>query len=90
LVTLANRPDSLIARKRGEAVAVEASRRAAEVLAGGEIAGFDAWLRGDGHARNPGATADLVAAALFVALLDGTIQLPGKGSGWDGLKPQRS
>jgi triphosphoribosyl-dephospho-CoA synthase len=37
---------------------------------------FDAWLRADGHARNPGATADLVAAALYVALREGTIELP--------------
>ena len=30
--------------------------------------GFDRWLRADGHARNPGTTADLVTACLFVAL----------------------
>jgi triphosphoribosyl-dephospho-CoA synthase len=42
---------------------------------------FDEWLRADGHARNPGATADLIAAGLFVALRDGTIQLPIAG-GW--------
>ena len=40
------------------------------------LARFDAWLRADGHARNPGATADLMAAALFAALREGTIALP--------------
>lgn len=29
---------------------------------------FDAFLRSDNHVRNPGTTADLIAAALFVAL----------------------
>jgi triphosphoribosyl-dephospho-CoA synthase len=82
---LAHRPDTLIARKRGEAVALEASRRASAVLDAGwpdsaegieALAAFDGWLRLDGHARNPGATADLTTAALFAALRDGTIGLP--------------
>ncbi len=82
---LAHRPDTLIARKRGAAVALEASRRAADVLKAGwpdsaegikVLDAFDAWLRLDGHARNPGATADLITAALFAALRDGTIELP--------------
>jgi triphosphoribosyl-dephospho-CoA synthase len=30
---------------------------------------FDRWLRADGHRRNPGTTADLIAAALMVALV---------------------
>ena len=77
--------DTLILRKRGAEVAREASSWARRVLMNGwpEKADgirmyhdFDAWLRGDGHARNPGATADLVTAALFVALRDGTIPLP--------------
>ena len=29
---------------------------------------FDDWLREEGHTRNPGTTADLVAACLWVAL----------------------
>jgi hypothetical protein len=37
---------------------------------------FGAWLRAEGHTRNPGATADLVCAGLFAALRDGTIALP--------------
>jgi len=82
---LAGHPDTLIARKRGRSEAEEASRRASEVLAHGwpdlpagkqAMASLDAWLRADGHARNPGATADLVAACLFVALREGLIQLP--------------
>ena len=82
---LADRPDTLIARKRGMEVAREASRRAAEVLQSGwpdtsrgqdALSRFDAWLRGDGHARNPGATADLAAAGLFTALRTGIIPWP--------------
>jgi triphosphoribosyl-dephospho-CoA synthase len=65
---LARHPDSLIARKRGPAVATEASRRAQAVRDSGGLEEFDAWLCADGHARNPGTTADLVAAALFVGL----------------------
>lgn len=74
---LARRPDTLIARKCGIDVAADASRRA-EAVAGNVRTGqpldrrllteFDAWLRADGHRRNPGATADLTAAALFLAL----------------------
>ena len=90
LASLAEEPDTLIARKRGEAVAREASRRAGDVLASGwpddpaPLLAFDAWLRADGHARNPGATADLVAAGLFAALRDGTIPLP-IGGDWSGV-----
>jgi triphosphoribosyl-dephospho-CoA synthase len=76
LVTLAALPDSLVARKRGEAVAREASERAGKALETRDLAAFDAWLREDGHARNPGTTADLVTAALFAALRDGTIEFP--------------
>ncbi len=85
LASLAEAPDTLIARKRGESTALEASARALSVLGAGwpdhpegvaALADFDAWLRLDGHARNPGATADLTTAALFAALRDGTIPLP--------------
>ena len=77
---LAALPDSLILRKRGRAEADEATRRAREVLASGwpdtnrdAYAAFDDWLRAEGHARNPGASADLVAACLFVALREGSL-----------------
>jgi len=82
LVWLANHPDSLIVRKRGIEVAQEASRQAAAILELGSVgtpagleayAEFDRWLRADGHARNPGTTADLIAACLFVAFRERTI-----------------
>jgi triphosphoribosyl-dephospho-CoA synthase len=77
LLLLTTTPDSLILRKCGLATAQEASVRAAAVLKSGEydsdeykcaFAEFDAWLRADGHRRNPGTTADLIAAGLFVLL----------------------
>ncbi len=85
LTLMATHVDSLLVRKRGEEEAEDARRRAAVVLERGwpetELgrAAFDrldAWLRAEGHARNPGTTADLVAASLFVALRQGTMQLP--------------
>lgn len=72
-------PDTLIARKCGAETAETAMQRARAVLAAGwpespmgmpAIVGFDQWLRADGHRRNPGTTADLVAATLFTALRD--------------------
>ncbi len=82
---MATYPDSLIARKRSPAEAEEAARRAGGVLAAGwphdaagraALAELDGWLRAQGRSRNPGTTADLVTASLFVALCGGTIQLP--------------
>jgi triphosphoribosyl-dephospho-CoA synthase len=74
---LSQLPDSLIARKRGLKEAEEASRRAADVLAGGTtsqlLAEFDDWLCAFGNQRNPGTTADLVTASLFVGLREGRI-----------------
>ncbi len=78
-------PDSLIVRKCGAALAAEASDRAARVLSSGRagdeayeraLADLDFWLRSDGHRRNPGSTADLVAATLFAALREGQIEQP--------------
>jgi triphosphoribosyl-dephospho-CoA synthase len=77
---LSKNPDTLIARKLGLEVAEMVSMKTQEV-GPGDLADFDDWLRLDGHARNPGATADLTTAALFVALRDGTIKLPIAG-GW--------
>jgi triphosphoribosyl-dephospho-CoA synthase len=85
LLTMACHPDTLIARKCGPAEAREAGERAARVLAAGwpgreagrrELAGLDAWLRADGHARNPGATADLLTAGLCVLLRESVLELP--------------
>ena len=36
-----------------------------------ELNEFDRWLRADGNRRNPGTTADLVAASLFAAFRRG-------------------
>jgi triphosphoribosyl-dephospho-CoA synthase len=82
LRVLAAVPDTLIARKRGPATAERVSAAAARVLAAGGVrapaalAGFDASLRADGNALNPGTTADLVTAVLFVDLLT-TVQRDG-------------
>ncbi|MCA1685709.1 MAG: triphosphoribosyl-dephospho-CoA synthase [Planctomycetia bacterium] len=93
LGALAALPDTLIARKRGSAESAEASQRAAEVLDAGwpdrkegrrRFEEFDRWLRADGHARNPGTTADLIASALFVALRAGLIRLPIEKATWGG------
>lgn len=76
-------PDSLIARKCGPSLAEEASLRADRVLRAGAfgapdydqlLSDFDFWLRSDGNRRNPGTTADLLAAALFVVLRDGMLR----------------
>ena len=85
LQLLAKSPDSLIARKCGAAAAREASDRAAAVLESGQpgsseyraaAAELDFWLRSDGHRRNPGTTADLVAAGLFVLVRDQRLNWP--------------
>lgn len=75
-------PDTLIQRKCGAFTAEEATHRAELVMQSGEVgseqskravADFDAWLRADGHRRNPGTTADLIAAGLFVLLREGRL-----------------
>jgi triphosphoribosyl-dephospho-CoA synthase len=85
LTLMAAHPDSLIARKRGAAEAEESSRRARAVLdsewphapAGADaLAQLDDWLRAAGRGRNPGTTADLVTACLFVALREQIVTLP--------------
>jgi triphosphoribosyl-dephospho-CoA synthase len=84
-------PDSLIARRRGLAVAQEAADRAGAVLDCGHpgeeafgraLSDLDFWLRADGHLRNPGTTADLLAAGLFVALRDDIIKPPFRLAEW--------
>jgi triphosphoribosyl-dephospho-CoA synthase len=85
LQMMAEHPDSLITRRRGIDVANQAAAMAAAALnAGGSgdqayleaLSDLDFWLRCDGHYRNPGTTADLVAAGLFVALRNGIINAP--------------
>ena len=82
LELLSRHADSLIARKCGVETAAEASRRAAAVLdaarpgtreAQEELNRFDRWLRADGNRRNPGTTADLIAAVLFASFRDGGV-----------------
>jgi triphosphoribosyl-dephospho-CoA synthase len=82
LELLAAVPDTLVARKRGRSAAEGVSAGAASVLAAGGVRGdrgraaleaFDASLRRDGNALNPGTTADLVTAVLFVAALEGRL-----------------
>ncbi|WP_439620230.1 triphosphoribosyl-dephospho-CoA synthase [Gemmata sp.] len=79
---LAEYPDSLIARKRGAEVAADVQKRAAEVLRRGGLAtpegrragvALDTHLRSDGNKLNPGTTADLITACLFVALRENKV-----------------
>lgn len=74
---LAREPDTLIARRHGTVVAADVSRGAADVLAAGSgwrdaVARFDATLRAP-RRLNPGTTADLVAAALYILVRDGRL-----------------
>ncbi len=79
---LATYPDSLIARKNGIAVAEDVQRRATTVLQLGSLAtpegraagvALDKHLRSDGNKLNPGTTADLITACLFVALRENKV-----------------
>lgn len=88
LQLLAELGDSLIARKYGAQASREASRRAARVLQLGwpssseslrAFSDLDVWLRAPGCRRNPGATADLVVATLYVAFRDAYLPLPYAG-----------
>ena len=83
LALLAAAPDTHIARKLGPAEAELVSRRAREVRqAGGTrsasgrqaLAELDRELRDPRNRRNPGSSADLTCAALFIVILEG---------GWD-------
>ena len=80
LALLAAAPDTLIARKLGVARADDVSGDAAAITAVGgvrtpagraQLEAFDQRLRDPRNAANPGATADLTAAALFAFLLAG-------------------
>jgi len=83
LALLAAAPDTHIARKLGRAEAERVTGRAREVVAAGgtetaegraALAVLDAALRDPRNTRNPGTTADLTCAALFVVIIEG---------GWD-------
>ena len=79
---LAEFPDSLIARKCGLERAEEVRTKAAAIRNLGGLTtiegrcaavGLDGFLRSDGHRLNPGTTADLIAACLFIALGQNTL-----------------
>jgi triphosphoribosyl-dephospho-CoA synthase len=73
---LADRPDTLIARKAGAAAAQAVSEGARAVRMGARsLEDFDASLRSAENRLNPGTTADLVAATLLAALIEG-VRLP--------------
>jgi triphosphoribosyl-dephospho-CoA synthase len=82
LTILAAVPDTHIARRSGATLAADVSTRARAVLAAGGIRSdngrralddMDRALRDEKNSGNPGTTADLTAAAIFVVLL---------GQGW--------
>jgi triphosphoribosyl-dephospho-CoA synthase len=83
LALLDEAPDTHIARKLGAPEAAAISLRARQVRAAGgtrsaegrrALGILDAELRDERNRRNPGTTADLTCAALFVVILEG---------GWD-------
>jgi triphosphoribosyl-dephospho-CoA synthase len=83
LTLLKSTPDTHIARKLGREEAETVSRKAQAVLTAGgprssaglrALAELDAELRDPKNRRNPGTTADLTCAAIFVVILEG---------GWD-------
>lgn len=77
--------DSLIARKCGPKTSDQAKFFASKAIDCFESDSIDAyfsavgdldfWMRSDGHRRNPGTTADMIAAGLFVALASGQMQV---------------
>jgi triphosphoribosyl-dephospho-CoA synthase len=88
LTLLAANPDTHVARRAGAAAAAEVSRRARAALdAGGvrsaagrhAIDAMDRELRDSRNIGNPGTTADLTAAAIFVVLLGGGWNVHGGG-----------
>ncbi len=80
LDVLAELGDSLILRKCGRRLWNDSRRRAARVREAARVSSsvavtsvpefqaFDRWLRADGHRRNPGTTADLITAGLYIVL----------------------
>jgi len=80
LALLAAAPDTHIARKLGTEAAVTVQRRARAVLDAGGVrtaagrdatAALDRELRDEANTLNPGATADVTGAAIYVVLLEG-------------------
>ncbi len=80
LTLLAAAPDTHVARRGGAVLAADILRRARAVRAAGGVRStggrralddMDRSLREAGNVANPGTTADLTAAAIFVVLLGG-------------------
>ncbi len=80
LKTLSEHPDSLIQRKKGVEDAIMVSEKAREIIQAGGVATevgmkmiqtLDNELRKENGSLNPGTTADLTAASLFLLLLSG-------------------
>jgi triphosphoribosyl-dephospho-CoA synthase len=69
LSLLGDIPDTLIEKKFGKALAEEVSSMSKQVLISGKLAEFDEYLLG--KEINPGTTADLIIASLFITLLGG-------------------
>jgi len=81
----AEQPDTLIARKCGAAAAADVATHCQAVLDSGDpgnsqyiaaLADLDFYLRSHGNRRNPGASADVIAAALFVLILEDRVDWP--------------
>lgn len=83
---LARYGDSLIKRKCGAEVSEHAKIMACKCLEKliendldqyySSVSELDFWLRADGNNRNPGTTADLVTAGLFVAIVKEEVSAP--------------
>lgn len=80
LTLLAERPDTHVTRRAGAVAAADVSRQARTALAAGSrrsaagrqaIDEMDRRLRDARHTANPGTTADLTAASIFVVLVGG-------------------
>lgn len=85
LWALSDRPDSLIQRKGGPQAAKEVMAQAQKIYSRIQkiqetrwweyLEPFDEYLRSEGSKLNPGTTADLVSATLFVALFLENVKL---------------
>ena len=84
LWALSDRADSFIQRKNGTKAAQDVKQRAKKVHSKilkipesrwmDQISSFDEYLRSEGSQLNPGTTADLLSAALFLALRLGNVK----------------
>jgi triphosphoribosyl-dephospho-CoA synthase len=85
LTLLAAGPDSHVVRRAGDEIAADVSRRARAVLEAGGVRSvqgqraieeMDLALRDARNTKNPGTTADVTTAAVFVVLLGGAAWRP--------------